>query len=319
MVRSARSVRPVVHPLYGIHVRTPWPVEGAAVTNDAWDVEFAAGDVDALAHARSYVPPDQASRWAQCAVLPDGSTYRRWTDLFEFLVTPDARRIGVRALGEVESEAMLAYLLVDGLSFSMVRLGWEPLHATAVVTDHGAVAFLGNSGEGKSTLAALFMTGGHRLLTDDMLVLQRHGDSWLAQPGPPRIKLYREMADLILGPGDRGVPMNSVTDKLIIPLRASQSMTEAVLLTTVYIVSEMRGEADAPSVQRLSPAAALPRVLAHTAGHYPSETARLRRQFDFVTALVREVPVKALSYRRCKDRMFDVRDAVLADLSRSVE
>ena len=36
-------------------------------------------------------------------------------------------------------------------SFSMVRLGWEPLHATAVLTGHGVVAFIAESGGGKST------------------------------------------------------------------------------------------------------------------------------------------------------------------------
>jgi len=60
-------------------------------------------------------------------------------------------------------------------------------------------------------------------------------------------------------------------------------------------------------------------VLAHTAGHYPSEIARLQRQFEFTTTLVREIPVKTLSYPREKAEMARLRDAVLADLSRSSE
>ena len=120
-------------------------------------------------------------------------------NLCEFLVSADARRIYARTLGtDGEDEAMLAYLLVDALSFSMVRLGWEPLHATAVLTDRGVVAFLGNSGDGKSTLAALLVRHGCKLVTDDMLVLIRDRGTWLAQPGPPRLKLYRDMADHIL-------------------------------------------------------------------------------------------------------------------------
>ena len=72
-----------------------------------------------------------------------------------------------------------------------------------------------------------------------------------------------------------------------------------------------------PTIQRLAPATAFPRVLAHTAGHYPSDTARLTRQFDFATRLVQEVPIKTLSYRRDTAEMIAVRDAVLADVARS--
>jgi hypothetical protein len=269
------------------------------------------------------VPPDQAQWWAQSADLPDGSSYRRWTDLFEFLVTPDARRIHARILNDTHEEALLAYLLVDALSFSMVRLGWEPLHATAVLTPHGAAAFLGESGDGKSTLAALFVHGGFKLLTDDMLILTADGARFLAQPGPPRIKLYRAIANRIFGAGYRGVPMNAVTEKLIIPLDDHQHIVrQAQPLTALYLIHHDQNSSRLdrrPVIQRLSPAQALPRLLAGMAGHCPSGADRLQRQFAFVTRLVQQVPIKTLSYRRDEDEMFLVRDAVLADLERATD
>ena len=238
-------------------------------------------------HRRRRVPDEQKTRWAQSVAQPDGSAYRRWRNLCDFLVSADARRIYARALGEDEKTAMLAYLLVDALSFSMVRLGWEPLHATAVLTDRGVVAFLGNSADGKSTLAALLMRHRCKLVTDDMLVLVRDRGTWLAQPGPPRLKLYRDMANHILDSTRPAVPMNTETQKLIIPLDASECETEANRLRVIYILNQ---DADrqqkAPEIRRLPPGAAFPRVLAHTAGHYPSDTTRLRRQFDSATMLV---------------------------------
>jgi hypothetical protein len=168
--------------LYGIRIRTPWPVAGVKAIEGPWDVEFIEGDADTLSDAASHVPHEQSSNWAQYAALPDGSSYRCWTDLFEFLVTPDARQIQARTLSAVEDEAMLAYLLVDALSFSMVRLGWEPLHATAVVQPRGG-RFHGHSGAGKSTLAAAFVQGRRKLVTDDMLIARQARR--LAQPGPP--------------------------------------------------------------------------------------------------------------------------------------
>src|SRR5689334_9391383 len=116
MQRTARAIEPVVHELYGIRVRTPWPVRGMPTCSGTWDVEFVAGGADALAVAAAFVPPHQRSWWAQSALLPDGSAYRRWESLFEFLVSADARRVYARALNPVHDEALLAYLLVDALS-----------------------------------------------------------------------------------------------------------------------------------------------------------------------------------------------------------
>ena len=311
---------PVVHSLYGIRVRTPWRVAGVPITDAPCDVEFVEGDQRTLAHAASYIPAGQSASWAQSAVLPDGSHYRRWTDLFEFLVTPNARQIQVRSCGAVEDEAMLAYLLVDALSFSMVRLGLEPLHATAVSTDRGVAAFLGNSGAGKSTLAAAFVQSGARLVTDDMLVLSPEQSGFRAEAGPPRIKLYRELATRIFGSDEGGIPMNTVTEKLIIPLSPVQTMKDSTALSRLYILSDvdhtMTGEV---RMERLSAAHAFPAVLAHTAGHYPSEPDRLRRQLEFTARLVANVPIKTLSYARSGDGMFRARDAVLADLAVSTD
>ena len=321
MLTALRAVHPVVQKLYGIRIRTPWPVRGVIACDDDWDVEFVADQHDALAQAASCVPDEQKSRWAQYVARPDGSAYRRWRNLCEFLVSADARRIYARALREGgEDEAMLAYLLVDALSFSMVRLGREPLHATAVLTDRGVVAFLGNSGDGKSTLAALLMRHRCQLLTDDMLVLVRDRGTWLAQPGPPRLKLYRNMADHILDSTRQAVPMNTETQKLIIPLDASECVTEANTLKVIYILNQdVDRRQKTPEIRRLPPGAAFPRVLAHTAGHYPSDATRLRRQFDFATMLVQNVPIKTLSYRREKAEMAGLRDAVLADVACAVE
>jgi hypothetical protein len=304
------TAHPVIHQLYGIRVRTPWPVRGVAPCEADWDVELVAAEADALARAAAFVPPHQRSWWARYAALPDGSAYRCWNDLFEFLVTADARRIYARPLTAVDHEAMLAYLLVDALSFSMVRLGWEPLHATAVLTPHGVVAFLGNSGDGKSTLAASFIADGCRLVTDDMLVVTP--GTWLAHPGPPRLKLFREMAEQVLGHASGGIPMHAATTKFILQLDGSLMVSGPHALTVVYLLS---GETTGPTIQRLAPATAFPRVLAHTAGHYPSDAERLKRQFDFVTRLVQEVPVKTLSYRRNIAETIAVRDAVLADVA----
>jgi hypothetical protein len=199
----------------------------------------------------------------------------------------------------------------------MVRLGREPLHAAAVLTGQGAAAFLAESGYGKSTLAALFVRTGCPLVTDDMLVLTPTQDGFLAHPGPPRIKLYRDIKNRIFGEAYRGIPMNPVTEKLIVPLPDQPTLKLPSPLSAVYLISEEGSGRRRPSIRRLSPARALPRILSGTASPWVREPERLRRQFEFVTRLVQRVHVKTLSYRRNTDEMFQLRDTVSADLARS--
>ena len=318
--RPARPDRPVVHDLYGIRIRTPWPVRGVPAIDAAWDVEFVEGDAATLAAAAAHVSPEQRDLWAQYAVLPNGSRYRRWSGLFEFLVTPDARCIHARTLDHTNDEALLAYLLVDALSYAMVRLGREPLHATAVLTEQGVIAFVGESGRGKSTLGALFVRHGCRLVTDDMLLLTHERDGCMAHPGPPRIKLYRAIADRIFGGASCGIPMNPLTDKLIMPLTDEQVVRQPAATSALYLIrdNQGRGRPPRPCIRELSPAAAFPEILAATAGHYALERDRLTRQFEFVKRLVEHVPIKTLSYPRDTDSMSSLRDAVLGDLDRTV-
>ena len=68
-----------------------------------------------------------------------------------------------------------------------------PLHANAVEVDGRAVAFMGESGAGKSTWAAWFHDRGHRVVADDVCVVRFDEEGRaLAQPGLPRLRLWDE-------------------------------------------------------------------------------------------------------------------------------
>ncbi len=66
------------------------------------------------------------------------------------------------------------------------------LHASAVATPKGAVAFLGCSGFGKSTLAAALAARGYPLVTDDVAAIEHLDapDLWAVHPGPGHLKLW---------------------------------------------------------------------------------------------------------------------------------
>src|SRR5206468_10962716 len=99
-------------------------------------------------------------------------------------ISADGCFIAGRFFRENSIEAFRTYLLGQVISYALLKQGIEPLHATVPVIDGMAVALLGNSGYGKSTMGAAFLQVGARLLTDDLLVLRKQGDNWIAHPGP---------------------------------------------------------------------------------------------------------------------------------------
>ena len=174
--------------------------------------------------------------WFRHVRLKDGSDYVSWTDHFDFFISPDGGRVVYRVRCGASPESVQAYLLGQVLSFALLKRGREPLHATAVVVDGGCVAFLADCGEGKSTLGAAFIRRGYQMLTDDLLVLQGTGEGFLAHSGLPRIKLFPEQANEVLGHRVEGAALNRDTPKLIIPLSMDQHCRAAVPLRAIYSV-----------------------------------------------------------------------------------
>lgn len=97
----------------------------------------------------------------------------------------------IRCSLDPRSNAGIASLLIAGtLMASLLIISGEcVLHASAVEWDERALAFLGNSGTGKSTLAAICCETGAALVTDDALrVIQQENLAWCC-PGTTDIRL----------------------------------------------------------------------------------------------------------------------------------
>ncbi len=265
------------------------------------------------------VPVDD---WFIARPLPDGSIYLRWTDLFEFVVDPGGREVLAHPLAGATRESLQTYLLGQVLSFALLRQGIEPLHATAVTVEGRAVAFIGETGGGKSTLGAAFLAAGHRLLTDDLLVTSTEEAGPFTFPGPPRLKLFPEVAALFPsvagGPGEGrpGTPMNPDVAKRVIPMPPELAPLDGrgVPLAACYVL-EPDEQADRPiRIDPLRPTASFLELTRYTFNTMVEERDRLERQFHTATDLAARLPVRRLWYPRDLDRLEEVRDAVLDNL-----
>ena len=72
------------------------------------------------------------------------------------------------------------------------------LHGSAVESENTAIAFLGHSGRGKSTLAASFATTGARFLSDDSLHIDRVDKRYFVRPGHPSIRLWKDSCETLI-------------------------------------------------------------------------------------------------------------------------
>lgn len=86
-----------------------------------------------------------------------------------------------------------SFLLGSVIGALLHQRGVLPLHASAIATARGAVAFAGGVGCGKSTLAAAFHRRGYRVLTDDVCAvsLDATGNP-LVTPAYPQLNLWAD-------------------------------------------------------------------------------------------------------------------------------
>jgi len=246
--------------------------------------------------ARAIGGAQRRAAWFRHVPLPDGRDYLHWDRGFEFLVDGDGRRIVGRPLAGASPDMLDGLLLGHALSFALIKQGDEPLHATVVAFGDTAVGILGDCGYGKSTLAAACLAAGHRLLTDDLLVVRVTPRGVLAYPGPARLKLSPPVARRLLGAQANGCRLNPLTKKLAVPLRPDQHAAGPLRLAALVVLRVPRPSSRAVVLRRLAARASWEELTRNTFNLVVKHPDRLQRQFESASALAQRVPVYSLSY-----------------------
>ena len=306
--------------LYGLRIRSnvrltldDIPIEGNA------DIELRPGDPERFDAVASTIPPDY-SAWIYQQQLSDDWTYLRYEGLFELLVAPLGNIILYRLISSVHLESFQTYALGRVFSFALVKMGFEPLHAATLVIEGRAVAFLGASTFGKSSLAACFVAAGNQLLTDDTLRLEERDDHYVAFPGPPRLRLLPKIARLYLPNAGSGIVMNphekdAKAPKLVFCLSPSQSFNEpSRWRRSMLLLHREKFTQTKISITPLSQLHALMNVISFTHNDELTNPNRLTRQLDAARRLISKVTIRSLAYPRVLASLDDVRNAVLSDL-----
>ncbi|MEM8840274.1 MAG: hypothetical protein AAGD47_00715 [Pseudomonadota bacterium] len=127
----------------------------------------------------------------------------RVPDLCDYLICR-GEEIHLSPLPGAQDPHVALYLMGSALGMILHQRGLFALHAATVALGDTAIAFVGDQGAGKSTLAMEMALAGHRVLGDDVVVVSHGAGRLMAEPGVTQFKLWYESIDaldLTPGPG----------------------------------------------------------------------------------------------------------------------
>jgi hypothetical protein len=191
--------------------------------------------------------------------------------------------------------------------------GLTCLHASAVAHRGRALVFVGAAEAGKSTLVAAFARRGHRVLTDDILVLERDSEKIVARPGLPRVGLWPASVEQLWGDVD-ALPLQVPNwDKRYLDLTQKALFQDVALpVGAVYVLVERRREA-AFAVEALRGTEAAVALIANKYVTRISEREQDRRDFVLLSEIVESVPIRRISRNDALTELNATCDAILAD------
>jgi hypothetical protein len=216
---------------------------------------------------------------------PDAGFLIAGPDYGAFLLSPDGRHL-VCATEGLASAVWQRMLIAQALPFAALLQGLEVLHAAAVVHDGSAVAFLGRSRAGKTSLALAMCHRGARFLADDVLAIEPLDDSLLAHPGTAVAGIDR---DRILRTADAppyATVATTTRERLVRVERASGPVPLAALL---FLERDDRGPEQPVFRRDASPRA----LLAATFNFVLATPERLQRLLE-VSALAAQLHVERI-------------------------
>ena len=246
----------------------------------------------------------------------EGAYALRFPDRADFVLLADGRSlVGYR--GRRTALGVFRHLFLDQvLPLVLSHGGVTVLHASAFAGEEGAVALIGATGVGKSTLAASFGTDGWPVIADDAVVLRARRGAIATIPAYPGLRVWPDaLAAFGIGRGARRVSSASDKRRIAAGDRAVTFFRRSAPLRRVYLLDSKRsGRSTLPRIEPLSRRETIIELIKHSYVMDVTDRAHLVEHLDRLTRECAPLGVRRITYPRRFAALPAVRAAILADL-----
>ncbi len=228
------------------------------------------------------------------AMLENGYLLR-FPDLCDFILDIHRRHIQIIP-HEALDENTIEHLLVDQvLPRFLAHEGQLLLHACAVDIEGRTVLFLGKSGWGKSTLAALLHHAGYTLYSDDCVLLQSHNAYWQTLATYPSLRLYEDSIENIFANDSLLSPVSEYSDKQRIALTIASAQA-APPLHAMYFLSDPETASTDIQITKMQPANTCIEIIERSFRLDLGNRVQSKQLMTSAAALTQTIPTYRLSY-----------------------
>lgn len=275
------------------------------------DLGIRAGNQRSMALQDSTAP----LRWRtnigpDAVVRRDGSqmllTFDGWC---EFLIASDHRDLLYRVWPGVDTTWFRTTLYSLVIPLIMQRNGMLNLHAGGVLVGSTALAFMAESGTGKSTIVGAYARAGYPFLTDDVLALRELGAHYMALPAYPWIGLSVKSQRALWNHSIDGDLDEELKAKIAIRGALGTFVDRPVPLGALYLTN--RSDCSTISIEPVHRAQALGQVLEQANGLILMNDEERRALVGRVARLVSSVPIWRLTVPSDYARLPEVIAAVV--------
>jgi hypothetical protein len=304
----------------GVQLAAPWPLplpfwlggEMPARTVEVQAGEGTPPDLPPDGYVHCW-PRASATPFLQVARVRDGFLLR-FDRLADFVVSNDGSEVRFWPAAGSNDETLRHLTLDQVLPRVLTHLGRHVVHAAAVEVARRGIAFLGETGRGKSTLTASFRAAGYALLSDDGVLVHERGTDVLVEATYPSLRLWPDTLAGVLG-SDQGVsPMAHYSTKRRLTGLVDRHPSEPVTLAAIYrLDGEPTGSSNV-EILPVPPKDAAMALISNTFKLDVVDRTQAQQLLQFYAHVAERVPAYSLRLRRGFERLDDVRQALLEHL-----
>jgi hypothetical protein len=270
------------------------------------------------------------SGWFHHWLLPDGEVWLsfakhdsgyllRFPDLADFFISAGRKKVRCYPEPDIPLETIRHLFLDQIIPLLLSKPGKPVLHASAVSVPEGAIAFMGTTGTGKSTLTASFARQGFPVLTDDCLLLREKGGELFATPSYPGLRLWDDVTVALFEDERSMSQVAHYTCKKRLGLNNGRLRfcPNPVPLLRIYLLAppEQAGYVNAISISPLRSPEAFIELVKYAFKLDITDRERLSEEFDYLSHMATLPLYYRLVFPRDLSLLPAVREAILENLS----